>query len=73
MNKEEIKKKYNLKIKEIIKHNKLYYDKSSPVIPDSRYDNLKKEIIELELKYSYLKSKYSPNQNIGEKSVELEH
>ena len=65
MNKEEIKKKYNLKIKEIIKHNKLYYDKSSPVIPDSRYDNLKKEIIELELKYSYLKSKYSPNQNIG--------
>ena len=29
MNKEEIKKKYNSKIKEFNKHNKLYYDKSN--------------------------------------------
>ena len=65
MNKEKIKKKYKLKIKELIKHNKSYYDKSNPIISDSQYDHLKKEVIELELKYSYLKSKYSPNQNIG--------
>ena len=65
MNKGDIKKKYNLKIKKIVKHNKLYYDKSSPVISDSQYDYLKKEIIELELKYPYLKNKKSPNQSIG--------
>ena len=34
MNKEKIEKKYKLKIKELIKHNKLYYDKSNPIISD---------------------------------------
>ena len=54
MEKEEIKKKYKLKIKKINKHNKLYYEDSSPEISDAEYDFLKKEIIELEKKYSYL-------------------
>ena len=57
--------KYDLKIKELIKHNKLYYDKSSPSISDSQYDKLKKEIIELENKFPYLKNKNSPSKNIG--------
>ncbi len=65
MTKVEIKKNYNLKIKEYIKHNKLYYDKSTPEITDNQYDNLKREIIELELKYNYLKNKNSPNKNVG--------
>ena len=43
MNKDEIKKKYKLKLKEIKKHNKLYYEKSSPIISDAKYDNLKKK------------------------------
>ena len=42
--------RYNKLIKEIEKHNKLYYEKSSPKISDRDYDNLKKEIIELEKK-----------------------
>ncbi len=57
--------KYDLKIKELTKHNKLYYDKSSPSISDSQYDKLKKEIIELENKFPYLKNKNSPSKNIG--------
>ena len=65
MKKEEIKKKYNSKIEEVIKHNKLYYDKSSPVISDTQYDKLKKEILDLEIKYNFLKSKKSPSKTIG--------
>ena len=65
MNRSETKKNYNNKIKQLIKHNKLYYDKSSPIISDSEYDNLKKEILELEIKFSYLKNKNSPINNIG--------
>ncbi len=63
----EIRKYYNLKIKELIKHNKLYYDKSSPVIKDSEYDKIKNEILNLENKYSYLKNKASPNVTVGYK------
>ena len=57
MEKEKIKKKYDSKIKELIKHNKLYYEQSSPSISDSQYDKLRKEIIDLENKFSYLKDK----------------
>ena len=63
----EIRKYYNLKIKELIKHNKLYYDKSSPVIKDSDYDQIKIEILNLENKYPYLKNKASPNVTVGYK------
>ncbi len=60
-----IKKYYNQKIKELIKHNKLYFDKSAPKISDKGYDELKKEILTLEKNYSYLKSKYSPSNSLG--------
>ena len=52
-----IKKEYHTKIKELKEHNQHYYEKSSPKISDSTYDDLKKEITELEKKYSFLKSK----------------
>ena len=45
-----IKKDYLSKIKELNKHNQLYYEKSSPKISDAEYDKLKQEIIELEKK-----------------------
>ena len=48
MSPEEIKKRYNKKINEILKHNENYYDKNNPLISDQDYDELKKEIIELE-------------------------
>jgi len=62
-----IKKEYLSKIKELKRHNQYYYEKSSPKISDAEYDKLKKEITELEIKYSFLKSKSSPSLLIGAK------
>ena len=62
-----IKKEYLTKIKELKEHNQHYYEKSSPKISDAEYDKLKQEIIELEKKYSFLKSKSSPSLLIGAK------
>ena len=44
MNNKKIEKKYNKKIKELIRFNKLYYDKSNPAVDDNQYDELKKEL-----------------------------
>ena len=65
MNKIDIKKIYNLKIKEYLRHNKQYYQKSRPLITDKEYDKLKNEIINLEKKNLYLKNKDSPSNNVG--------
>ena len=65
MNKMDIKKIYNLKIKEYLKHNKQYYEKSRPIITDKEYDKLKNEIINLENENLNLKNKNSPSHNVG--------
>ena len=65
MNKKEIQKIYNIKIKKIDEYNKLYYNQSNPSISDSDYDKFKKEIILLEKKYDFLKSDLSPSKTIG--------
>ena len=67
MQKYEIKKKYSNKIKELNKHNLLYYQKSKPIISDKDYDKLKKEIFELEKKYTFLISDTSPSNTVGYK------
>ncbi len=43
------------KIKEIKYHNNLYFNKDNPEISDIEYDNLKKTLINLENKHSFLK------------------
>ncbi len=68
MSNENVKKQYNLKIKELDKHNKLYYHDSKPIISDSKYDKLKNEILDLEKKHKFLKNKKSPSKKIGYKS-----
>ena len=60
-----IKKKYLKKVQELKKHNKLYYDKSSPVISDKKYDELKKEILELEKNKDITIDKDSPSLTVG--------
>ena len=62
-----IEKEYLLKIKELKKHNKLYYDDSRPIITDSEYDKLKKDIIKLENNFNLLKSRESPSLSVGSK------
>ena len=55
MKESEIRNYYNKKIKELKKHNKLYFEKSSPKITDYQYDLIKKEIIDLEKKTYFFK------------------
>ena len=55
MNEREIRNNYLKKIDELKKHNKLYFENSSPVISDKDYDQIKKDILNLEKKFSYLK------------------
>ena len=65
MKSSEVKKKYIDKINRLKKYNKFYFDKNAPVVTDSEFDNLKNEIINLEIKYKYLKHKDSPSKIIG--------
>jgi|TARA_Y100000389_G_scaffold172636_1_gene181187 DNA ligase (NAD+) len=67
MEKKVIEKNYIQKIKLLDEYNKHYYDKSSPKVSDKQYDELKKEILLLENKYRFLKSKNSPSKNTGYK------
>ena len=71
MNKKEIQKKYNNKIKLINKYNFNYYDKSNPIVNDQDYDKLKKEILQLEIDYNFLKSAQSPSKVIGHKPSKI--
>ena len=60
-----IKKDYLKKIKIIKKYNQLYFSKNKSDLSDSDFDKLKKEVIDLEEKYSFLKSKDSPSKAVG--------
>ena len=60
-----ILEKYNKKIENLQKHNRLYYDKNSPKISDAEYDALKKEILDLEKQYEFLESDNSPSKIVG--------
>ena len=74
--KKKIKIKYEKKIDLINKYNEYYYDKSNPLVTDREYDELKKEILNLERKYKTLTNKnllsnsvgYKPSKNFKKKS-----
>jgi len=66
LNKEDsVIKNYLKKVKLIEKYNKFYYDKDIPAISDHKYDELKKETLELEKKYLFLKKFGSINNKVG--------
>ncbi len=52
--KKKIIKEYKKKINSLKKHNKLYFTNDNPEISDAQFDDLKKEIIELEKKNNFL-------------------
>ena len=60
-----IRKDYLNKINLIKKYNKAYYKDSNPIIDDSKYDDLKKKILNLEQKYNFLSDKDSPSSRVG--------
>jgi len=68
MKSNKIKRTYLDKIKEFNKHNKLYYQNSSPIISDKEFDDLKVHIIELEKKYNFLNHELSPTKSVGFKA-----
>ena len=65
MDKKNIKNLYNQKNKLIQKYNEYYHNKSEPLVSDQEYDELKKDIVSLEAKYNFLKSKNSPSKIVG--------
>ena len=62
---EKINQKYLKKIKLFNKYNKYYYDLNEPLVKDHIFDELKKEILNLEKKYDFLNHKDSPKNSVG--------
>jgi len=65
MQKKEIEKLYVKKISKLKKYNKAYFDQDKPIVFDADYDNLKKEILNLEKKYQFLKNIYEVQSKVG--------
>ena len=65
MNKNLIKKKYKEKVKSLNYYNKKYFDDNISEISDANFDKLKKEILNLEKEYKFLKDKDSPSNKVG--------
>jgi DNA ligase (NAD+) len=65
MNKKKIKIEYGKKINIINNLSKFYYNDNNPKVTDQKYDELKKEILELEKNYKFLKSEKSPSKVVG--------
>ena len=60
----EITKAYVEKVGVLRKHNQAYHNNDKPSITDSEYDNLKKEILNLEETYSFLLKKFKSVSNL---------
>jgi len=65
MEKKEIEKVYIKKINKLRKHGKAYFLHDNPIISDKEYDDIKKDILNLEKKYTYLKNRNSPSKKVG--------
>ena len=65
MNDKDAENEYLKKIKLVKKYNKYYYDKNKSIVSDQVFDSLKKDIIDLENRYKFLKNKHSPTQSVG--------
>ena len=68
--KKKIVKVYKEKIKKYINFSKAYFEKDDPKISDEKFDFLKKELLELEKKYPFLKSNKGVENIIGFKPSE---
>ena len=71
MDKKLVLKKYFEKLKKIEKLNEAYYEKSKPLVSDSEFDTIKKDLIDFEKNYSFLKNKNSPTITVGYKPSKI--
>ena len=67
MNKIKIKEIYKEKFKKFIKFNQSYFEKDRPIVSDSEFDKLKKELLELAKKYPFLKKINDLDKIVGSK------
>ncbi len=64
-NKNKIINDYKKKIKELKKHNEYYFKDDNPKISDAEYDKIKKNLLNLESKYIFLKKLDLLQNNVG--------
>ncbi len=64
------KKRIDELTKVINRHNALYYEQDTPEISDQMYDDLMRELIELETQYPTLRLPDSPSQRVGGKALD---
>ncbi len=65
MQRKTIEEIYIKKINQLKKYDKAYFEKDKPLVADKIYDEVRKEILALEKKHNYLKSKFSPSKKVG--------
>ena len=63
--KSKIENQYKEKVKKFKKYNQLYYIDNTPEISDAEFDKFKKDLINLENKYQFLKKLGSVKNIIG--------
>ncbi len=66
-NQEKIKKLYNSKVKKLLRFNKAYFEKDRPIVSDSEFDELKKELLNLTKEHPFLKKIKNLDEIIGSK------
>jgi len=65
MNDSLVKKNYLKKIKLFQKYNKFYFNEDKSIVTDQEFDLLKRDIIDSEKKYNFLRSSQSPEISVG--------
>ena len=65
--KNEIIKKFKRLVSDLKKHNKFYYLEDAPIITDTEYDQLKRDILKLEDDNPFLKKIETVSKIIGAK------
>ncbi len=77
LNFEDARVRWQKLAKEIRHHDALYYQQDRPVISDTEYDKLRRELEELEKKFPQLQTQDSPTQKVGapplEKFAKVKH
>ena len=68
MDKKKLILEYKKKKKELLRHNNLYFNKDKPEIEDSDYDKLKREALDLENKYPFVKETFNISDIVGSQS-----